>query len=154
MFPRLAQGLHAVVVLGLAVVVVTDEGVVVAALVVVVPVLVPELEEPVPVTLGGKGVTTTSDGRGPLVSPPASLLAPLVVVELLVDEAGGWEGRLLAGMCLPLIHICAVEDACLALALACSSSLAFFLSLFFSSFFSFSLAALSSSSLAFIILFV
>ena len=112
------------------------------------------VEVPEEVTLGGKGVTTTSDGRGPLASPPVALAVLVVVVTLLVlevEEAEGREGRLVTGMCLPLIQVCEVAAACLALALACSLSLALFLSFSFCSFCSFSLAALSNSSLAFLI---
>ena len=117
------------------------------ALVVVVE-LVLEVEVPEEVTLGGKGVSTTSDGPGPLASPPVALV---VVVELLVLEVEEAERRLGTGMCLPLIQVCDVAAACLALALACSPSLALFLSFSFCSFCSFSLAALSNSSLAFLI---
>ena len=78
--PRFAQGRQEEVVLGVALVVVAE------------------------VSLGGKGVTTTSDGRGPLVSPPVVVvveeLLVLVVeaVKVVVEELGpGW--------CLPLIQV-------------------------------------------------
>ena len=65
-----------------------------------------------------------------------------------VEEA---EEELGTGMCLPLIQVCDVAAACLALALACSLSLSLFLSFSFCSFCSFSLAALSNSAFAFLI---
>ena len=128
-------------------------------------VLVELLKEVEVVALGGRGVTTTLDGRGPPVSPPIALV---VVVELLVlvvvdEEREGAEDEvpwvveeavaevLAAGKCLPLIQVCAVAAAFLALALACSCSLACFLSFSAFNFFSFSLVTLSSSSFAFII---
>ena len=52
------------------------------------------------------------------------------------------------GACLPLIQVCKLDAACLALALATSLSFSFFFSLSFSSFLSFSFVALSSSALA------
>ena len=83
-----------------------------------------------------------------------------VVKVIVVDEAQELaeegvaqvvEVAVAAGKCLPLIHVWAVAAALLALALACSSSLAFFLAFSALSFSSFSLVTRSSSSLAFII---
>ena len=77
--------------------------------------MVVAVEVPKEVTMGVKGVSTTSDRPGPLASPPVALV---VVVELLVLEVEEAEERLGTGMCLPLIQVCDVAASCLALALA------------------------------------
>ena len=63
-------------------------------------------------TLGGRGVTTTSDGRGPPVSPPLVLVVLVVLlweaVEQLVLVVGWTEERLGTGTCLTLIQVWAV----------------------------------------------
>ena len=103
------------------------------------------------VPLGGKGVSTTSDGPGPLASPP---VAVVVVEELLVLEVEAVEvvvEELGPAWCLPLIQVWEVWAACLALALASSLSFSAFLALSFSSFFSFSIVAFSNSAFALII---
>ena len=97
----------------------------------------------------GEAVLAVTDVEVVVVEAAAVEEEGARVVEVQVVEEA--EEELDAGICLPLIQVCALAAACLALALACSLSLSCFLSLSFWSFLSFSWVALLSSALAFLI---
>ena len=57
------------------------------------------------VSLGGKGVTTTSDGHGPLVSPPVVVVVEELLLVLVVEAVKVVVEELGPGWCLPLIQV-------------------------------------------------
>ena len=99
----------------------------------------------------GRGVARVDGTGSPPAQPPAAVLV-LVLVLQLVEVVELAVLVVVPLVPLPLLQVCWEAAACMALALACSASLAFFLPFSLSSFILFSVAAFSNSSLAFIIL--